>query len=83
MTESQIIKTGLDYIEGLTIDRKILKREVEESLNVPGQRIPVVRHLVYDDLKSKLFAVSGLTKEDRQKINNLTFELLQLYYDTE
>lgn len=83
LTDSQIIKVGLAYIEKLTVDRKILKREIEESLNAPGQRISVVRHLIYDDLKAKLFAVSGLTKEDRQKIDKLTFELLELYYDSE
>ncbi len=83
LTEMQVIKVGLDYIESLTVDRKVLKREVEESLNAPGQRLAAVRHPIYDDLKAKLFAVSGLTKEDRQKIGKLTFELLQLYYDSE
>ncbi len=83
LTESQIINVGLDYIEGLTVDKKILKREIEESLSVSGQRFAVVRHPIHDDLKDKLLAVSGLTKEDRQKIGKLTFELLQLYYDSE
>lgn len=75
-----IIKRGFDYIDDLQIDTQKLKTEITEELNKSGLLLSSIKHPIYIDLKEKLQAVSGQSKEDRQLIPKTAHELLEIYW---
>ena len=75
-----IIKRGFDYIDDLQIDTQKLKTEITEELNKGGSLLSSIKHTIYIDLKEKLQAVSGQSKEDRQLIPKTAHELLEIYW---
>lgn len=75
-----IIKRGFDYIDDLQIDTQKLKTEITEELNKGGSLLSSIKHPIYIDLKEKLQAVSGQSKEDRQLIPKTAHELLEIYW---
>jgi hypothetical protein len=50
------------------------------SFNKGGLLLSSIKHPIYTDLKEKMQSVSGLSKEDRQKIPKTAHELLEIYW---
>lgn len=80
LQSNTIIRSGLEYIDRLKIDKEQLKKEITEELNRGGFVISNVKHPIYTDLKERIQAVSGQSKEDRQKIPKTALEFLELYW---
>lgn len=77
---NEIIKYGLNYIENLYTDKENLKKEITEELNKGGLLLSSLKHPIYIDLKEKLQAINGQSKDDRQLIPKTTHEFLELYW---
>lgn len=78
-TNNIIVKTGLTYIQNLTVDKNVLKEEIEAYLKHGKGWISSIKQPLYIDLKETLQRIAGQTKEHRQQMPKLTYELLELY----
>lgn len=77
-----ILKCGFEYIHDLKIGKLNLKNEMTEELNKGEFLISSIKHPIYVELKSKLQAVGGQSKEDRKLIPKTSYELLELHWIT-
>jgi hypothetical protein len=80
LNENEIIKVGLEYIDSLNTDKNLLKDEIENQLTKGGYLLSSIKHPLYEDLKERLLAITGQSREDRQLIRKTAFELLELYW---
>jgi hypothetical protein len=76
LKENKIIKTGLDYINNLSVNKNELKVEIENENRKGGN----ITNPIFIDLKEKLQSISGQTRENRQLIPKTTYEFLELYW---
>lgn len=79
--EDNYLKFGLRFIKELSVDPICLKTELQEELKNKNYRVGLIEHPIYIELKKQLQGVKGGTKEYRQYIPKLTYELLELYWD--
>jgi hypothetical protein len=77
---NEIIKTGLNYIDKLLVDKEKLKTEIETELNKGGHQISSIKQPTYLDLKETLLKVNNQSKDDRKLIPKSAYELLELYW---
>ncbi len=77
---NQIINEGLDYIQQLQVDRQTLKLEINNELKQVGYVASRLTHPIYVNLKQTLQSIPNQTREDRQNIPGVTYDLLDLLW---
>jgi len=77
---NEIIREGLNFIDNLNFNGETLKKEIEYELNQGKYHLSSIKHPIYVSLKEKLLGVNGQTREDRQQIRKVAFELLEIYW---
>ena len=82
LNNNQIVNAGLENIKILQYDRARLQSEINTQLKTGGQLISSIKHPVYIQLKENLQSIPAQTREDRQEIPRLAYELLELYWST-
>ena len=70
----------MDYIQQLQLDRQTLKLEINNELKQVGYVASRVTHPIYVNLKQTLQSIPNQTREDRQKIPGVAFDLLELLW---
>jgi hypothetical protein len=80
LNTNQIVNEGLGYIQQLGVDRQTLKSEINNELKQVGYVASRLTHPVYVDLKETLQSIQSQTREDRQKIPKLAYDLLGLLW---
>jgi hypothetical protein len=78
---SDLVRQGLSLIQTLTVDKDELKKEIETERKKAEYVVSRIKHPLFIQLRDMLQNVPDESREDRQKISGLTFELLELYYD--
>jgi hypothetical protein len=78
---SDLIRHGLDFIEKLMVDKGELRREIEKEINNAQQVVSRLKHPIFIQLRDKLQSIPNQSRDDRQRIARLTFELIELYYE--
>lgn len=76
-----LVQHGLALIRRLTVDKQVLKNEIETDRKNAGYTLSQMKHPLYIELRDQLQGVPGQTKEDRQEIMGLTLELIEYYYE--
>ena len=77
---NEIVKVGFAFVNNLSVDVEILKKEIEHELNKGGLLLSNIKHPLFLGLKAKLQSISGQSKEDRQRIPKTAYELLEIYW---
>jgi hypothetical protein len=80
LQNSNIITTGLSFIDALKTDKNKLKSDVEDELKNSRHLISCITNPLYVDLKGTLQKVAGQTRDDRKQIPKAAYELLELYW---
>lgn len=80
LKSNEIVKCGFEFIGNLQTDKLKLKNEITEELNKGGLLISSIKHPIYIEFKEKLQSVNSQSKDDRQKIPKVAYELLELYW---
>jgi hypothetical protein len=80
LKSNEIVNCGFAYIENLQIDKEKLKIEITNELKKGGFLLSSIKHPIYAELKEKLLSVKGQSREDRQLIRNIAYELLELWW---
>ena len=76
---SALIQFGLDIISNQSLDKSELKEQIEKELRREKAVISRIKHPLYIELRDKLQRIPGQTREDRQEIPRLAFELIEFY----
>ena len=78
---SDLVREGLKFIQTLTVDKTELKKEIETERKQAEYVVSRIKHPLFIQLRDMLQNIPSQSREDRQKISGLTFELLELYYE--
>jgi len=78
---SDLVKHGLDFIEKLTVDKGELRREIEKERKNAEWVVSRINHPIFIQLRDELQSIPNQSRDDRQKISGLTFELIEYYYE--
>ena len=81
LKKSSLIKDGLGFINGLSIEKQLLLEKTENGKDAVGQAIIDLKSPTYLALKSQLQSIKSIDRETRKKIPGLTYELLDFYLD--
>lgn len=74
-----MINTGLDFIEDWDFDKTMLGNELQLQLRKAKFRFDRVRHPLINQFKHQLESIGGQSREARQEIPRLAFDLAELY----
>ncbi len=81
LQSNKIFEHGLRLYEDLTIDKKVLREQIESELKSCDYVTSRIKHKLYLDFKTKLQAIPKQDKELRQKIPGFAYSLLEFYYE--
>lgn len=76
-----LVRYGIDFIQKLTENKKTLKSEMERKNS--EYIVSRIKHPLFIKLRDGLQNIPNQTRDDRQKISGLTFELMEYYYENE
>lgn len=76
---SDLVKHGLDFIDSLTVERGALQREMEKERKNAEWVLSRIKHPIFIQLREELQCVPNQSRDDRQNISGLTFELIEYY----
>jgi F0F1-type ATP synthase membrane subunit b/b' len=79
LEKDEFIKTGIIYISNLKKEPQQLKNELKLELKKADYIVSKIQHPNYIELRELLIKIKGGTKEYRQNILKLAYELLELY----
>lgn len=75
----RLVRFGIHAIELWDHDTTMLKNELELQLRKAKGIPTAIRHPVFNELKNQLIKVAGRPMYDKEKVERLTFDLLELY----
>lgn len=81
--DNKIFDKGLRLLENITIDKKVLKEQIEKELKQLDYVSSRLKNSVYLDMKEQLQAVPKQDKDLRQKIPGFAYSLLEYYWEKE
>jgi hypothetical protein len=76
---SDLVKHGLDFIKKLTVDKGELRREIKKEVKNAEWVVSRIKHPIFIQLRDELQSIPNQSRDDRQKISGLTFELVEYY----
>ena len=81
--DNKIFDKGLRLLENITIDKKVLKEQIEKELKQLDYVSSRLKNSVYLDMKEQVQAVPKQDKDLRQKIPGFAYSLLEYYWEKE
>jgi len=78
LSTNPLIIEGLRLFNSIDYDTAKLKAEIESEQNNNGHVITRLKHPVYIELKESLQNVEGISRENRQEIPRLAYELIEI-----
>lgn len=78
---SDLVRHGMGFIERLAVDKVELRIEIEKEIKNAQHVVSRIKHPVFIQLRDELQSIPNQSKDDRQKITGLTFELIEFYYE--
>jgi hypothetical protein len=78
---SNLVRQGLSFIQTLAVDKEELKKQIESERKQTEFVLSRIKHPLFIQLRDMLQNGPDQSKEDRENILGLTFELLEFYYD--
>lgn len=82
IADNRLLNEGLEFISQLETDPEKLLRELEEQLMAAKYLVGMIKQPQFIELKDRLMRIKFGTKEERQYIPNLSYELLKYYCHT-
>lgn len=79
LQNNALINLGIDIIELWRHDRTMLRNEISVQLRKAKLMVSRLRHPICNDLREQLESIPNQTDSDRHKIQQLAFELIELY----
>ncbi|GAA5021805.1 hypothetical protein GCM10011506_02150 [Marivirga lumbricoides] len=78
LSANPLIIVGLRLINSIEYDITKLKAEIEAEQNNKGHVITRLKHPIYVELKESLQKMEGISRENRQEIPKLAYELIEM-----
>ena len=80
---NQLVKTGIDIIDGWDFDRTMLRNELNVQLRKARRTVANLRHPLCNQVREQLLAIRGQSPEAVKEIPRLAFELMELYCNSQ